>query len=685
MKTAKFVFSLLFSLFLFMSIASAIPKLINLHGKLTDKDGNALSGTYTITFKIYNVSTGGTALWTETQSVTADDGIFSVLLGSVTSLDLPFDEDYWLGITVGTDNEMTPRVRIASAGYAYAAEYCISSCGGTGGGYWNQSGSSLYPSNTTWNVGIGTTSPSAKLSIRGDNADALKSTIDIGATDTRNWHIRTEPYSGGTFSPYGMFITYNGSAYTPKFVVGRGETGYFTVDTSNGNVGIGTTSPGAKLDVAGDISVSEDYFLLPSVHCLSFTISDDTTDLGTQLSSYLQKYRCITVTLAKDKTYIWNEPIHLKEGQILTVIGEGYTNGANSITVQIDMTQSRTYSYGGTDYRVVGRVYGAPKAVFRIVGVKINEISNDNRPLSPSECSGGALFNAGGGDLYIQQVRIKSTEDVAGFGSTKYGNIRFGWTYVDRQNNPPSIRDIYIVKYYSGWCWSGGGGVVGHSHTFLGTGNAGGLTGGVYYHNSPRITYLDGSSLTATADGNVGIGTTSPGAKLDVNGVTQAQGYQIGGKKLWQLVYVDSFDDGTTQGWSGAGTSTCREAKLLGGYNKCGSGCVLTKTYDLTGIPHSEVMVKVSWWAIDSWDENSGDRMYIELDDVALGGGAAKYAENQASGTVCGGEWGEYGPFYTVVKTAHSANSLKVDIVAALNQAANDESLGVDSVEVWVK
>ena len=63
------------------------------------------------------------ALWTEPhENVTITNGIFNVLLGGITALDLSFDEDYWLSVEVNTDGEMSPRTRLASVGYAHKAE-----------------------------------------------------------------------------------------------------------------------------------------------------------------------------------------------------------------------------------------------------------------------------------------------------------------------------------------------------------------------------------------------------------------------------------------------------------------------------------------------------------------------------------------------------------------------------------
>ncbi|MFH1768458.1 MAG: hypothetical protein ABH858_04805 [Candidatus Omnitrophota bacterium] len=97
-----------------------VPHLINYQGRLTDSGGAALNGSYSITFRIYDASSGGTFLWQETQSVVIQEGVFNVLLGSVTNLNLTFDKPYFLEFKVGSE-VMSPRQRIASAGYAINA------------------------------------------------------------------------------------------------------------------------------------------------------------------------------------------------------------------------------------------------------------------------------------------------------------------------------------------------------------------------------------------------------------------------------------------------------------------------------------------------------------------------------------------------------------------------------------
>lgn len=103
--------------------ALAVPNVIPYQGRLTDAGGNPLTGAQTVVFAIYNVSTGGSALYTETQSVTASNGLFAVNIGSVTPLPstLWSQTSLFLGIKVGADPEMTPRQSIGSVAFAERA------------------------------------------------------------------------------------------------------------------------------------------------------------------------------------------------------------------------------------------------------------------------------------------------------------------------------------------------------------------------------------------------------------------------------------------------------------------------------------------------------------------------------------------------------------------------------------
>ncbi len=117
------------SMFLLWSVAcgpwtnagAAIPRLINYQGKVTDSSNVPLTGSYAVAFRIYDAESGGNMLWEENHSgVVVDKGLFNVLLGSVTGLDIPFDKPYFLEIKVGNE-VMSPRQQITASAYAMRA------------------------------------------------------------------------------------------------------------------------------------------------------------------------------------------------------------------------------------------------------------------------------------------------------------------------------------------------------------------------------------------------------------------------------------------------------------------------------------------------------------------------------------------------------------------------------------
>jgi len=98
--------------------AAVVPGRIPIQGRLSDAGGNPLDGSYSVTFRLYEVSTGGTALCTSNRTVNVDDGLFSTYM-SATDCDIDGRQLY-LGISVGSDAEMTPRQAIYSVPYAWS-------------------------------------------------------------------------------------------------------------------------------------------------------------------------------------------------------------------------------------------------------------------------------------------------------------------------------------------------------------------------------------------------------------------------------------------------------------------------------------------------------------------------------------------------------------------------------------
>jgi hypothetical protein len=117
--------------------AQQFSHVLSFQGRLCTTDGEPLpDGPYIVQFAMYEAQTGGTALWTESQSVTQVGGVFVAYLGSATPFpaDLFAGGDRWLGIKVGDDAEMPERFRLtpspsaihaAAADVAHEAEHAV--------------------------------------------------------------------------------------------------------------------------------------------------------------------------------------------------------------------------------------------------------------------------------------------------------------------------------------------------------------------------------------------------------------------------------------------------------------------------------------------------------------------------------------------------------------------------------
>jgi hypothetical protein len=117
-------------------VLADVPHTMSYQGLLLGPSGSAVpDGNYSLTFKLYSTSSGGSALWSETQgSVGVSGGLFSVILGSATPLNLPFDGHRWLGITVAPNPELTPRIELASSPFALGVADSVVTSGKLAGG-----------------------------------------------------------------------------------------------------------------------------------------------------------------------------------------------------------------------------------------------------------------------------------------------------------------------------------------------------------------------------------------------------------------------------------------------------------------------------------------------------------------------------------------------------------------------
>ena len=93
------------------------PREVPFQGILDD-GGAPVTATTDVTFRLFEATSGGTAVWAETQTVTPGaDGVFAVRLGAVTDLPDDLSRPLWLEVAVGSD-VLGPRTALGAAPYA---------------------------------------------------------------------------------------------------------------------------------------------------------------------------------------------------------------------------------------------------------------------------------------------------------------------------------------------------------------------------------------------------------------------------------------------------------------------------------------------------------------------------------------------------------------------------------------
>ena len=118
--------ALLCALFFMLSaqvVLGQIPQTMSYQAVLTDIDGNPVpDGNYQLTFRIYTSGTNGGPLWQEVHdNALVRNGLFNIILGSIMPLDLPFEQPYYLGISIADDLELSPRIELTSSAYSLNA------------------------------------------------------------------------------------------------------------------------------------------------------------------------------------------------------------------------------------------------------------------------------------------------------------------------------------------------------------------------------------------------------------------------------------------------------------------------------------------------------------------------------------------------------------------------------------
>jgi hypothetical protein len=194
-----------------------VPPLVNFSGAITDVNGKPITAIVGVTFSLYNEQQDGAPLWLETQNVKPNStGHYTVMLGSTKSQGIPANifasgEAHWLGVQVQGQAEQ-PRVLLVSAPYALKALDAET---------------------------LGGQPPSAFMPASGNVASGNSSTANtITGTGKKD------------YVPLWLSTTKLGSSKL--------------FQSAAGDLGIGTTTPAANLDVNGTGDIRNTLTLFPN-------------------------------------------------------------------------------------------------------------------------------------------------------------------------------------------------------------------------------------------------------------------------------------------------------------------------------------------------------------------------------------------------------------------------------------
>ncbi len=419
--------------------SKGIPHEINYQGWIGDAtDTTGITDVPGMIFRLYTASTGGTPVWSETHvAVSVDKGIFNVLLGSVNPI--PTDkftgDPLWLETQVTTDT-LAPRKKLVSVGYAIkseeadhaiysdTADYALAAdvsidsvayadtadyaSSGAPDSDWTLSGSKLYAQDTSWNVGIGTTSPSTDARLYVDangksygiygKGSAGKIAGMYGLANGAHYGVYGIGYPDKTAGVYGRA---NDADYG---VYGAGSTGKtagvygWANGAEYGVLGIGST--GKKAGVFGS-AAGADYagYFNGDVHIKGAVTMDTVVryysipacDFGAIQKSYDWFCGGQLYALTSGTTY-WDAGVHLPDGAVVTeIMAYIKDDDATDITIYLNRLTPHT---------------GASSVM---AGVSSSGASSDFRTITDNTISIATINNVD--YCYYAQVLLKSGDN----------------------------------------------------------------------------------------------------------------------------------------------------------------------------------------------------------------------------------------------------------------------------------
>jgi hypothetical protein len=343
---------------------------------------------------------------------------------------------------------------------------------------------------STGNVGIGTTSPAASLHVGATGGVIFGPTA--GAVGTAQ--ITTQ----NPVSPVSTRFAFGTDGTGWQYRIAKNTAGTI-VDlvtvADSGNVGIGTTSPSAKLNVSGDIHLGD--YGSASVRVLDFRTSNSVFEIATNGTSG---------ALGTTMTYSWANggqgPLKFNNaaGEVMRLsptgnVGIGTTSPASIL--HLFKTSYPVLTIGsGT---VTGNVGIDTGNNFMSVGTETNH------PLSFATNNSAKMRITPGGSLLLGDNITPG--ETAWFGTAVFG-----------KNGTDKVITGYLTSLTNG-------AVIGGHNSALNAWANLNIVG-------TNVIFRDGSEsehMRIASGGNVGIGTTSPGYKLEVSGDIYTSGDILAG------------------------------------------------------------------------------------------------------------------------------------------------------------